>query len=167
MANSNNDNLNMKKDSGFSLVELVVVVLIMAIIATALTLAVTKYVAKAKKSVDMDAYDKLMASAQTAFTEYIGYGNTLANGNYVFTTTQTGGVGLTTTSGATQDMKDSVMDLFLHNANSSGNHSNCQTVTDLPVSKVSPSKCFKITVTVADDQCYYVCTYGNGDLITS
>jgi prepilin-type N-terminal cleavage/methylation domain-containing protein len=37
----------LKKNEGFSLVELIVVVLIMAIIATALTLAVTKYVARA------------------------------------------------------------------------------------------------------------------------
>ncbi|MCR5638534.1 MAG: prepilin-type N-terminal cleavage/methylation domain-containing protein, partial [Lachnospiraceae bacterium] len=41
-----------KNNKGFSLVELIVVVLIMAIIATALTLAVTKYVAKSKRSSD-------------------------------------------------------------------------------------------------------------------
>ncbi|MCR4904426.1 MAG: prepilin-type N-terminal cleavage/methylation domain-containing protein, partial [Butyrivibrio sp.] len=38
-----------KNNKGFSLVELIVVVLIMAIIATALTLAVTKYVSKSKR----------------------------------------------------------------------------------------------------------------------
>ena len=56
-----------------------------------------------------------------------------------------------------RDMKDSVMDLFyIMQIRQAIIVTAAVTVTDLPVSKVSPSKCFKITVTVADDQCYYI-----------
>jgi type IV pilus assembly protein PilA len=60
-----------KNNKGFSLVELIVVVLIMAIIATALTLAVTKYVAKSKRSSDANTAGELKTAAETAVTDYI------------------------------------------------------------------------------------------------
>jgi prepilin-type N-terminal cleavage/methylation domain-containing protein len=59
-----------KNNKGFSLVELIVVVLIMAIIATALTLAVTKYVAKSKRSADANTAGELITAIQTAVTDY-------------------------------------------------------------------------------------------------
>lgn len=59
-----------KNNKGFSLVELIVVVLIMAIIATALTLAVTKYVAKSKRSSDANTAGELITAIQTAVTDY-------------------------------------------------------------------------------------------------
>ena len=60
-----------KNNKGFSLVELIVVVLIMAIIATALTLAVTKYVAKSKRSSDANTAGELKTAAETAVTDYL------------------------------------------------------------------------------------------------
>lgn len=60
-----------KNNKGFSLVELIVVVLIMAIIATALTLAVTKYVAKSKRSADANTAGELKTAAETAVTDYL------------------------------------------------------------------------------------------------
>ena len=60
-----------KNNKGFSLVELIVVVLIMAIIATALTLAVTKYVAKSKRSSDAHTAGELKTAAETAVTDYL------------------------------------------------------------------------------------------------
>ena len=59
-----------KNNKGFSLVELIVVVLIMAIIATALTLAVTKYIAKSKRSADANTAGELVTAIQTAVTDY-------------------------------------------------------------------------------------------------
>ena len=60
-----------KNNKGFSLVELIVVVLIMAIIATALTLAVTKYVAKSKRSSDANTAGELKTAAETTVTDYL------------------------------------------------------------------------------------------------
>lgn len=58
-----------KKNEGFSLVELIVVVLIMAIIATALTLAVTKYVARAKRSSDANTAGELKSAMEMAIMD--------------------------------------------------------------------------------------------------
>lgn len=58
-----------KNNKGFSLVELIVVVLIMAIIATALTLAVTKYVAKAKRSSDANTAGELRSATEMALMD--------------------------------------------------------------------------------------------------
>jgi len=58
-----------KKNGGFSLVELIVVVLIMAIIATALTLAVTKYVARAKRSSDVNTAGELKSAMEMAIMD--------------------------------------------------------------------------------------------------
>ena len=59
----------LKKNEGFSLVELIVVVLIMAIIATALTLAVTKYVARAKRSSDANTAGELKSAMEMAMMD--------------------------------------------------------------------------------------------------
>ena len=59
----------LKKNEGFSLVELIVVVLIMAIIATALTLAVTKYVARAKRSSDANTAGEPKSAMEMAMMD--------------------------------------------------------------------------------------------------
>ena len=59
----------LKKNEGFSLVELIVVVLIMAIIATALTLAVTKYVSRAKRSSDANTAGELKSAMEMAIMD--------------------------------------------------------------------------------------------------
>ncbi len=66
-----------KKNEGFSLVELIVVVLIMAIIATALTLAVTKYVARAKRASDINTAGELKSAMEMAIMDMMtGASNT-------------------------------------------------------------------------------------------
>ncbi len=60
----------MKKmnNKGFSLVELIVVVLIMAIIAVALAPQVMKWVENSRKSTDIENYNALVLAANTAST---------------------------------------------------------------------------------------------------
>lgn len=58
------------KNKGFSLVELIVVVLIMAIIAVAMAPQVMKWVDKSRQAKDASNYDALYAAAQIATTEY-------------------------------------------------------------------------------------------------
>ena len=61
----------MKKmnNKGFSLVELIVVVLIMAIIAVALAPQVMKWVENSRKSNDIEAYNALISAANVAGTD--------------------------------------------------------------------------------------------------
>lgn len=65
----------MKKmnNKGFSLVELIVVVLIMAIIAVALAPQVMKWVENSRISTDCDTYDGLIANIQVALTDKTAY----------------------------------------------------------------------------------------------
>lgn len=58
------------KNGGFSLVEMIVVVLIMGVIAVALAPQVMKWVDKAKESADFQAKDELLSTAQIALAEY-------------------------------------------------------------------------------------------------
>jgi len=58
-----------RNNKGFSLVELIVVVLIMAIIAVALAPQVMKWVGNSRDSTDAQIYDSLVSDAQTALTK--------------------------------------------------------------------------------------------------
>lgn len=58
-----------KNNKGFSLVELIVVVLIMAIIAVALAPQVMKWVNNSKVSTDVSNYDSLVANCQLALAD--------------------------------------------------------------------------------------------------
>ena len=61
-----------KNNKGFSLVELIVVVLIIAIIAVALAPQVVKYVGKARTNVQDNNIATIKSAAQTAVAEYQG-----------------------------------------------------------------------------------------------
>ena len=62
-----------KDNQGFSLVELIVVVLIMAIIAVALAPQVLKWVNNARISTDLNTMDSIKTAAQTALTNEDAY----------------------------------------------------------------------------------------------
>lgn len=71
-----------RNNKGFSLVEMIVVVLIMAIIAVALAPQVMKWVYKARESADFQAADDLKAVGQVVVAEYEIDGAVLANAQY-------------------------------------------------------------------------------------
>lgn len=62
-----------KNNKGFSLVELIVVVLIMAIIAVALAPQVMKWVENSRVATDVSNYDSLVANCQLALTDANAY----------------------------------------------------------------------------------------------
>lgn len=84
---------NLRKDNkGFSLVELIVVVLIMAIIAVALAPQVLKWVNNSRISNDIALKDTVVSAAQTALTneEAYGYIKNTATKDFTITVTKTG-----------------------------------------------------------------------------
>lgn len=58
----------MKNNKGFSLVELIIVIAIMAILAGALAPALIKYINKSRKSTDIQNADTLRTAVQTALS---------------------------------------------------------------------------------------------------
>jgi len=88
----------MKKmnNKGFSLVELIVVVLIMAIIAVALAPQVMRWVENSRKSNDIEAYGSLVNALQVAGTDEDVLKNTTFPVNVTFTSSGVSGFGSNT-----------------------------------------------------------------------
>lgn len=72
--------LNKKNNKGFSLVELIVVVLIMGIIAVALAPQVMKWVGKARDNSDSNTQKDIKSAIQIAIADFQGAGGTLTTG---------------------------------------------------------------------------------------
>jgi len=91
---------------GFSLVELIVVVLIMGLIAVSLAPQVMKWVNTAKENVDARVKDNLKSATQVAIAEYQNHGETLVAAEYTVTA---GGV---STVGGIADPNNGMIDLI-------------------------------------------------------
>ena len=76
-------------DSGFSLVELIVVVLIMAIIAVALAPQVMKWVHNSRLAADVQTRDSIKEQCELALTDNAAF-NKVKDGGYSITLTKTG-----------------------------------------------------------------------------
>lgn len=72
-------------NKGFSLVELIVVIAIMAVLVAVLAPAMLRYVERSRKSTDASTISNLVSAAQTAVIE-----ENLADGTYTLTVTGTG-----------------------------------------------------------------------------
>lgn len=92
-----------KNNKGFSLVELIVVVLIMAIIAVALAPQVMKWVNESRKSADASTYDSVVAAAQDALADEATW-NACAGKSFKITINKDG---CTVETGAPTEFNDS------------------------------------------------------------
>ena len=73
-----------KKDNkGFSLVELIVVILIMAIIAVALAPQVMKWVGKSAESTDESNKATIKSAVQAAIADHLASGNSFKEGEII------------------------------------------------------------------------------------
>ena len=89
-----------KNNKGFSLVELIVVVLIMGIIAVALAPQVMKWVGTARTNADSNAEKDIKSAIQVAVADWQAaggkfdttgaYGSLVSNGKYLFAFDETG-----------------------------------------------------------------------------
>ncbi len=76
-----------KNNSGFSLVELIVVVLIMAIIAVALAPQIVKWIENSRIANDIQTRNTLKSDCELALTEQAAF-NVVKDGGYVITVTK-------------------------------------------------------------------------------
>ncbi len=111
----------MKKNSGFSLVELIIVIAIMAILAAAILPALIHYIDKAKKSDDIAAADGIATSfeaciANDDYSAAISNIQRTGTGNIdcllISTEGDTGWTNYTTLSGTSNDDTDTIDDLI-------------------------------------------------------
>lgn len=81
----------MKKDGGFSLIELIIVIAIMAVLVALIAPNLTKYLSQAKHNTDLHNANDLADSILTCLTDYeINHGNLISAGGSPITLTWTG-----------------------------------------------------------------------------
>ncbi len=81
----------MKKNGGFSLIELIIVIAIMAVLVAIIAPNLTKYLGQAKRNTDLHNADDLADSILTCLTDYeINHGNFIAAGGSPVTLTWSG-----------------------------------------------------------------------------
>ena len=95
-----------KNNKGFSLVELIVVVLIMAIIAVALAPQVMKWVDNARITADQNAGGNLKTAVQVAVADFQSKGGTISAVSYTIDGTKVNVVGGTDITVGTKKLGD-------------------------------------------------------------
>lgn len=86
-----------KKDKGFSLVELIIVIAIMAILVGVVASQVLPYIEKSRKSKDQEALSNVSTEMITAISDALADGS-VAEDEFTFTVTSTGVSGVTANS---------------------------------------------------------------------
>jgi prepilin-type N-terminal cleavage/methylation domain-containing protein len=131
-----------KNNKGFSLVELIVVVLIMAIIAVALAPQVMKWVNNSREATDASVYDTLVEDLQLALA------NSKAH-DYVKTNAgSTGAVVYLGSDGLAGDILAGNLDTQMKSVTGDDNYKdNMKAPNGAKKSQTTDSKCYSVTIT--------------------
>ena len=100
----------MKKNKGFSLVELIIVIAIMAILAAAIAPALIRYIDKSRKADDIAAAETINTAVQTSLSNEDAYDEVMGN--------MTGAILATATPGAAFQANGGSYTSFLKEVNS-------------------------------------------------
>ena len=93
----------MKSNKGFSLVELIIVIAIMAILAAAIAPALIRYINKARRADDLTAAGEIVSAANTAMTNEAANDEIMTaagTGNAIASVATINGSGASTTGGS-------------------------------------------------------------------
>jgi type IV pilus assembly protein PilA len=82
-----------KNNKGFSLVELIIVIAIMAILAGALAPALIKYIAKSRRSTDVSNAQTIATAVTNALSVEGAYDDAKADTDYTVNSSKNGGIG--------------------------------------------------------------------------
>lgn len=101
----------MKKmnNKGFSLIELIIVIAIMAVLVAIIAPNLTKYLGSSKKQTDIKNLDEVEAQVKNCISDVTITGGTVSAGTYVIVKSGTG-VDVTPTSDIATSMKQSLAD---------------------------------------------------------
>lgn len=135
----------MKRNAGFSLIELIIVIAIMAVLIAIIAPNLTKYLGQSKKGTDMHNADDLADTILTCIMDYeINHGNFISSGGSAVNLTWSG----RNVSGGPSDFNSMVDNMVTKDPTSQENGSYAQATISLK--GIDPQDGYNVVVTIGN-----------------